>query len=670
MPIQTLCPNCRTSFSLPDAVLGKKVQCKKCNKPFVAVAVAASQPAGEADHLKKVLQELSSPTPAAPAAPVRATSVRAPANPVPEAPLRATPVGRPSPAVPVVEPLPREKPRRSPLLLVGLIGGGVAVLVGLLAIVILTVYFVFLRSSDSDPSSDSSSTASSGESGGSDRKALEVDPRIERANTLAHTPVDNGRRAEVTHSLEPMLKDPNPQVRLAGVRALAVWATRDNVPALIEVLKYEDANSRETRHLAIETLAKLRDERAVTALADRLTSIEDRVAAGKALQDIGPPAEKPVLRFAFHPDHGTRRDAREILKKLGTKDDTLLGQALEDLQSGDQGRSKEAAEWLTQINPQFSRRRAAVARALVPMLNEPDPFVRSAGLNALVIWATPETIPALAKIVEEDGGGPDTTKRHAIMKLLGKVKDPQAAAAVAGRLRNFFDRGVAAESLREMGPIAEQGVAPYLFDKDQQVRTEAEKLIKLYGTKDEVIAAAARRAIKDPEPAVVQAVVTWLGQASPEVLEGPETAKVLVPALSALVKKEEFGIPAKQSRIAAMQTLAKIKDEEGAKAVAYRLALYERTLDQEEAREAAVALVKMGPIAEPAVIECLSSNNKDVRITCCNVLAEIGSRKGSEKILKQASTRGRPEAQAAVAALKAIRAREAKSTKPGNDKKS
>src|SRR5262245_62242918 len=36
MPIQTSCPQCQSSYRLPDAQMGKRVRCKKCQSVFIA----------------------------------------------------------------------------------------------------------------------------------------------------------------------------------------------------------------------------------------------------------------------------------------------------------------------------------------------------------------------------------------------------------------------------------------------------------------------------------------------------------------------------------------------------------------------------------------------------------------------------------------------------------
>lgn len=663
MPIQTLCPNCRTSFSMPDAVAGKKVSCRKCNKPFVAVAVASIEPATEAGHLKKVLDELARP----------AAAARLP-EPIPLEPevpvVRATPLGPTVRATPVAAAVPvaRRKSQRSPTLFIGLIVGGVVGLIGLVVVGVVAAYFIF-RAPTASGSDDSSSTTSDGP-GEVGREVADLKGtsagRIKAASALAQTPLDKTRQAEVARSLDPLLNDHDAQVRLAGVKALQVWATRDNVPGLIQVLRTDDIVSTEAHRLALEILGRLKDDRAAGPVAARLPNIFERGYASRALVEIGPSAEKAVLAYAFHPDFATRQEARQVLRKYGTSDEVLVGQALEDLGASDRTRRKEAAEWLAGTRPKKSPRHREVAKVLEGFLTETDNSTRLAGLKALARWATPESVPVLVAVVERDDPAANAS-RATVIETLGQIKDPRGAAAIAGRLPNFFDRGVATQALRRMGPVAEKAVVPYLFHKDSQVRDEAQRLIKGYGTKDDLIVRDALLALKDPDQGIQQAAVTWLSTADDEVLNRPETVQAVVPELTKILLKNDIGQGPKDTRKAAMKTLARMKDDKGAEAVAYRLLAYERTRDMEEARDAVNALVEMGSVAEPAVLKCLASNDDDVRITCCNILAAIGTKKSYRLLRLAARSSGRKEAPAAAAAIKQIQMREAK--KLTNDKK-
>ena len=133
------------------------------------------------------------------------------------------------------------------------------------------------------------------------------------ARFLANREPDE-RRDEVAQALEPLLRAPDALTREPGVKALGTWGTKQSVPRLIAALEDESLS---VRWAALETLGKLRDGRAAEAVAARLT--EDRTQAGKALQAMGPVAEKAVLACVNHKDRMVQLQACKILKVIGTK---------------------------------------------------------------------------------------------------------------------------------------------------------------------------------------------------------------------------------------------------------------------------------------------------------------------------------------------------------------
>jgi HEAT repeat protein len=98
---------------------------------------------------------------------------------------------------------------------------------------------------------------------------------------------------------------------------LALWGGKDSVPALVQTLQHDDVF---TRQAALESLANLKDARAVEPMAELLPQGIDRANAGKALQAMGSMAEKAVAVYLTHSDFGTRLEACHILKVIGTKE--------------------------------------------------------------------------------------------------------------------------------------------------------------------------------------------------------------------------------------------------------------------------------------------------------------------------------------------------------------
>lgn len=141
------------------------------------------------------------------------------------------------------------------------------------------------------------------------------------ANWLARTNVDPARQAEVAKALQTLLTNPDRNLQLIAMKALVPWATADNVPAIIVVVQNDEFNpqANEMRHLGMDALARLKDERGVAPVAHGLISIHDRSNASKALQAMGPIAEKEVAKYLEDKDAGTQREACRILKAIGTQ---------------------------------------------------------------------------------------------------------------------------------------------------------------------------------------------------------------------------------------------------------------------------------------------------------------------------------------------------------------
>lgn len=137
--------------------------------------------------------------------------------------------------------------------------------------------------------------------------------RLEGANLLAAAePVT--RRSEVTQSLQSLLRDPDPFVRRAAVRALGKWGTAENVPALLPLL---DSSNFALRWATIETLALIGDPQAAAPLARRVANPVDRSEAADALEALGPPATEATAALLTHRDWRVRVEACHILGSIG-----------------------------------------------------------------------------------------------------------------------------------------------------------------------------------------------------------------------------------------------------------------------------------------------------------------------------------------------------------------
>jgi hypothetical protein len=302
MPIQTNCPDCGNAATVPDNLLGKRVRCPSCKQPFT---VKAPEPL--ADEITDV----------------EAAALRAPASkkrPLPRPPDDEDESERRPPPNELVPPAPGSRFKKqkqvpsvmSRELTAGLIflavscccsvgGGGVWLIISFATRAAMTDMVNKFDNKVDTPQNDEQLTkalqaADSGD-GGRRNNAFEA---IARANVIER------RRKEVTDKALANVQDG------AARNVVKKWAGKDSVPDLINLLDHNDGG---VRHMALETLGKLKDERSVAPVALRLGP--DREHASKALQAMGPMAERGVIPYLKDGDAGVRRESCMVLKRIG-----------------------------------------------------------------------------------------------------------------------------------------------------------------------------------------------------------------------------------------------------------------------------------------------------------------------------------------------------------------
>jgi hypothetical protein len=169
-------------------------------------------------------------------------------------------------------------------------------------------------------------------------------------------------------------------------------------------------------------------------------------------------------------DAGQRRPA----------DSDVVAQVLFDLKSAALDRRKDALRKLREAPPDPSRREE-VAKAIEPLLHDPDGFAASDAAKALAVWGGPENTPALVEALKD-------SRFNVVWAALDTMKalhDPAAAEPVAALLAENKNRGKVAEVLKAMGPDAQAAVVPLLDHDDVFVRMEACKILAVIGTTDE-----------------------------------------------------------------------------------------------------------------------------------------------------------------------------------------
>ena len=157
------------------------------------------------------------------------------------------------------------------------------------------------------------------------------------ADKLAKGPA-NDQREQVAKALAKLLADKDDGMRTSAAKALAVWGSSDNVPALIKVLQSDNGFLKSE---AIKALGAIKDERGAEAVAKQLPA--DRHNAREALEAMGPMAEPYVVPLLADLDEGVRSEACKILAKIGTDKSRSALETLAQRERGfDVGEAKKA----------------------------------------------------------------------------------------------------------------------------------------------------------------------------------------------------------------------------------------------------------------------------------------------------------------------------------------
>jgi S1-C subfamily serine protease len=156
--------------------------------------------------------------------------------------------------------------------------------------------------------------------------------------------------------------------------------------------------------------------------------------------------------------------------------------ALEDLKSTDHNRKRGAVDRLSKAYRPLPARQADVAKALEAQVADKDFVIRHAALRALTIWAVPENVAGLARLLDT----PDHFTQTGIITVIAKYKDPVAAPALAKLLPGLGERGAASAALKAIGPAAEKAVIPYLTHKDSWTSSEACHILQEIGTAESI----------------------------------------------------------------------------------------------------------------------------------------------------------------------------------------
>jgi S1-C subfamily serine protease len=338
-------------------------------------------------------------------------------------------------------------------------------------------------------------------------KSKDAGERRQAAEALAQSP-PRERPKDVAAAVRGVLSDEDPATRTAAAKVLAAADRKEAAPALAKLVDDQDAGA---RGAVLKLLRELKDPRAAEAVAARLPT--EPLAVMDVLKAMGPGAEKAVMPFLDDKYAGpTRFWALNILKDIGTGaslpalraiqgPDTLHAngviaavserlplekdewpKALDDLKSADAAVRTKAARRIAATPPVEERRTEVVSR-LETVLNDQSGEARVAAVKGLGRWGGKKTIPTLAARLQ----GFDPGMHAVVIEALAEFKDDEAAAAIAKRIPDVFDRPKATEALKAMDPaMAEKAILPLLKDTNVFVRVEAVKVLADVGGKDSI----------------------------------------------------------------------------------------------------------------------------------------------------------------------------------------
>jgi RNA polymerase sigma factor (sigma-70 family) len=295
--------------------------------------------------------------------------------------------------------------------------------------------------------------------------------------SLSRVDVYTPRQADVARELEKCLNGRDRLVALRSTDALAVWATKEQVPSLLKAL---DDPSTFVRRGGIEVLGTLQDKRAVAPVAVFLTSFGEREVAGRALIRMGGIVEEEVRRYLTNPDKGAREEAARILRQIGkTGKDDAFDAAMGGLKDSNLFSRRKALEWFAAADADHPRR-AEAAREMGRLLKDGGPFDKQDAAKALASWATRKETPILMDTLKEERLAIGV--KPAIMRALGRLKDDRAIPVLAEMLADPFENKEAVTALIAIGPAAEDEVLRSLEHEQFMARVAACKVLSEIGT--------------------------------------------------------------------------------------------------------------------------------------------------------------------------------------------
>ncbi len=465
------------------------------------------------------------------------------------------------------------------------------------------------------------------------------------------------QRAKVTAALEPLIVDGDVHRNLDPdivLRTYLLWANKDNVPAMTRMVQNPTMPQWSTQKTALvmAALAKLRDERAYPALAQKLADPALHDQAINALRVVGPGSQMAVLEYAFSDDPNTKLRATNLLTEFGATPKTIADEAFARLQSPQPAVQHSALGWFLENAPSDERQKGEGAKLLGKLLVDQSPDVCAKVLLALKRWASKECLPDLVEYARRDQK--NAAGNAELLEVLAQFPDPSAAEAMAFQLPNANTRAKAAQALLKLGPpVADNAVLHYINHPDLAVEKEARGLARLLKISDERQLDQTLTDVAASQISRSRAALHRLAQIRPDDASRAKVSKALnttlldpsrglsdesLNALRVWASKENIDTlvnmlgpydKAGMGRSArVIEFIGALKDPRAASALAPGL---------DHGRERSLvskALKTIGPGVQDVVVPYLDFINPATHIEACRILGEIGTTKSLDALQK------------------------------------
>src|SRR5262249_17264674 len=116
-------------------------------------------------------------------------------------------------------------------------------------------------------------------------------------------------------------------------------------------------------------------------------------------------------------------------------------------------------------------------------------------------------------------------------QALGKLQDERAVGPLAQRLTDPALRAEVSGALQKMGPAAEKEVVKLMNHPDFLTRAEARRLVRDYGTRENVIIPQMLADLDAPDVERRRAAADWLANARPDPMNQAKVALALMKTL-------------------------------------------------------------------------------------------------------------------------------------------